>query len=163
MQHGLSGGAYTLEAATYERLKTTWPRVRDIFDAKRHFLRLPAQRLVEGGSRRRADDAIVDYSIGLEALLIAGARDELTYRFALRGATVIGWDDQKVKEHFEALRALYRTRSKIVHGDSLDTGQLTQARASGEYALRQVWWWFFENSGSDVDRGVSQIDDRILQ
>ncbi len=84
---------YTLDAGMIKRLRDSWPTVRRIMESDSHYLRLPAQRLFEGSERGKQEDAILDYAIGLERLLTAGAEDELRYRFALRGATILAWEN----------------------------------------------------------------------
>jgi len=120
------------------------------------------QRLVDGGSRYREDDAIIDYAIGLEALLMKGITAELSYRFALRGATASTWNGGDKKESFNQLRDFYEVRSNIVHGSHVEPTKLSNARSNGEKALRNIWWWFFNSKGS-LSEAMSQIDERILE
>lgn len=75
--------------------------------SQRHHLRVPAQRLDDGGGRYREDDATIDYTIGLEAVLMEGIGAELRYRFGLRGATVLTWNGGGKSELFNRLRDFY--------------------------------------------------------
>src|SRR3989454_7114776 len=59
---GMGGGAYVLDAASIQHLKGVWPSLPGIVESDRDYLRLPAEKLLEGGRRRRDDDAVVDYS-----------------------------------------------------------------------------------------------------
>ena len=161
-QIGRGGGSYVLDAEVAQRLKELWPRLRKIIASKRHYLRIPAQRLVDGGGRIRADDAIVDYAIGLEALLMKEASAELRYRFALRGATILAWNSGDKGQLFNELRNFYGIRSKIVHGENIDQAELTGARSFGEKTLRGIWWWYF-NSGGSLSGVISKVDHRILE
>lgn len=156
-------GAYVLDAEVAHRLKGSWPRLRKIMESGDHYLRLPAQRLVDGGARDRLADAIIDYAIGLEALLTAGITDELRYRFALRGATVLTWDGGNKEESFRELRDFYDVRSLIVHGAEVTQTELRNARSQGEKALRGVWWWYFAKGASGLKKATSMIDSRILE
>lgn len=162
-QLGRWEGAYVLNAEVTERLRESWPRLREIMESAEHYLRLPAQRLVDGGGRDRLEDAILDYAIGLEALLTAGITDELRYRFALRGATILSWDGGKKREFFEELRNFYDVRSFIVHGSHVDPTRLNNARSVGENALRKVWWWYFMKGTLGLMEATSRIDHRILE
>ena len=114
----------------------------------------------------RPDDAIVDYAIGLEALLLFGIHAELGYRFALRGATVLTWERPWMQsdkaEVFSGLRDLYDVRSRIVHGRKVDRSKLAHIRSFGELALRDIWWWYYEKRNRGLDATVSMIDKRIL-
>lgn len=159
---GIRGGQYTLNASLSESLKDLWPHIYKIIKSKQHYLRMPALRLLDGGSRLREDDGIVDYAIGLEALLLKGIKDELSYRFALRGATILFWDGGEREKIFNELRDFYEVRSKIVHGIHVDPADLRTIRSTGERALREIWWWFF-NCGESLSNALDRVDRRILR
>lgn len=159
---GRLGGRYILDADVSKRLKDLWPHLKKIIEAERHYLRIPAQRLVDGGGRYREDDVIIDYAIGLEALLLKGITYELSYRFSLRGATILAWNGGRREELFKQLRAFYDIRSKIVHGSHVDSVKLKDARLNGEKALRGIWWWYFENNES-LSRTLAKVDKVILK
>jgi hypothetical protein len=91
-----------------------------------------------------------------------GITAELSYRFALRGATVMTWNGGDKKELFDDLRDFYEVRSNIVHGGHVDSTKLSDARSNGEKALRDMWWWFF-NSKYSLSEAMSEIDQRILE
>lgn len=160
---GRRGDRYVLDAPAAQRLKDAWPRLRAIMEAENHYLRLPAQRLVDGGSRERMEDAIIDYAIGLEALLTEGIQDELRYRFALRGATILAWVGGNKKQLFEELSDFYNVRSKIVHGGHVDKTEVEKSVHQGEKALRDIWWWYFEKGTSSLKDATSLVDTRILE
>ena len=159
---GRGGGPYIIDAVLAQRLKNLWPGLRRIMASERHHLRIPAQRLVDGGNRSREDDAIIDYAIGLEALLMKGINAELSYRFALRGATVLTWNGGDKKKLFDELRDFYEVRSNIVHGSHVDPTKLRNARSTGEKALRDIWWWYFDNKES-LSAAMSKVDQRLLE
>jgi len=161
-RQGLGGGAYALDTMRIARLRTIWADLRRIVESEQHYLRLPALKLLEGGRRARNDDAIIDYSIALEALLLSGLRQELSYRFALRGSTIRSLRGGVRKDHFEALKELYGVRSRIVHGDRVANEAQAAARASGEEALREIWWWFYENARESHDSGIDLVEQRIV-
>lgn len=161
-EFGRGEGAYILDAEKAKRLKKSWPRLRQIMESTEHYLRLPAQRLVDGGGRERHEDAIVDYAIGLEVLLTAGITDELRYRFALRGATILGCSGGDKKELFQKLRDFYNVRSSIVHGSHVEKLRLDNARSVGESALREIWWWYFDKGVSELADAISLVDEMIL-
>lgn len=163
IQHiGRWGGRYILDAESSKRLKALWPRIRRIISSERNYLRIPALRLLDGGGRSREDDAVVDYAIGLEALLLRAVNSELSYRFALRGATILAWDDGEKETSFNEFRDFYDIRSKIVHGSHIDPTELRDARSVGGRALRDIWWWYFD-SGESLSRALKRVDHRILQ
>ena len=165
-QYGVGQTPYVLDECMAERLRQSWPHIRRITESPDHYLRIPAMRLLDGGSRLRPDDAIIDYAIGLEALLLFKIHAELSYRFALRGATVLTWEKpwkgSDKTEVFSRLRDFYDMRSKIIHGQKIDRSKLADTRSFGELALRDIWWWYFEKRKKRSTATVSMIDKRIL-
>lgn len=159
-QLGRWGSPYVLDEVMAGRLVQLWPRLTTIMTSARNDLRIPAQRLVDGGGRNRGDDAVIDYAIGLEALLPEDAGSELSYRFALRGATILSWNGGDRKKAFDELRDFYDVRSKIVHGGRLASAKVSSARSTGEKALRDIWWWFFDR-GESVSKATLKIDERV--
>lgn len=77
------------------------------------------RRLNFAYGRTRSEDKLIDYMIGFEALLLEGERQELEYRLALRGSTLLGKTSEERKKIFEELKTAYRERSSIVHGGVL--------------------------------------------
>jgi len=159
---GQRTGKYILDARVFQRLKDLWPHLRKIIEAERHYLRIPAQRIVDGGGRYREDDAIIDYAIGLEALLLKDINAELSYRFALRGATILAWDSGEKEKFFIQLQDFYDIRSKIVHGGQVDSIKLRDARSNAEKALRDIWWWCFSNK-ENLSRALAKLDKLIIK
>jgi hypothetical protein len=159
-----STSQYIINREIAERLKTLWKRLLSLMSVKPKpsHLRLPALRLLDGSARERPDDAIVDYTIGLEPLLLQGISDELTYRFALRGSTILAWKDNKRKEYFIRLKDFYNLRSDIVHGRYVDNSKLEEFRLFGDETLRKVWLWYFD-IGEPFEKANELIDERILE
>jgi hypothetical protein len=83
-------------------------------DHKSEFM-IPLSRFNRTYSRRQGDDAIIDMAICLENLLLRGLNDELSYRFALRGATLLRTLSNSA-DTFAILHQLYQMRSQVVHG-----------------------------------------------
>jgi Apea-like HEPN len=75
-------------------------------------------RLQPTGWKRR--DKLIDYWIGLEALFIPDAKQELRLRASLRGAAFLGQQPEERGRIFETLRDSYDGRSAIVHGSTPD-------------------------------------------
>ncbi len=160
---GRWGGSYVITSEVGNRLKDAWPRLLKLIELEDHYLRLPAQRLLDGGGRERRDDAIIDYAIGLESLLTEGIVDELRYRFALRGATILSWESGDKQLVFEKLRSFYDVRSKIIHGGSVTQEQLKNTCSDGEMFLRDIWWWYFKQGVSQLSKATSLVESQILK
>ncbi len=156
---------YSLNAEEIRHLQNSWQNMRKIMESDNHYLRLPAQRLLEGGLRERPEDAILDYAIGLERLLTEGDKKELGYRFALRGATVLSWNGGNKKIFFDRLKKFYDVRSSIVHGSRVKENELSDSCVEGENYLRKIWWWYFEHGfiqEKGLKKGTDEIEKRIL-
>lgn len=82
---------------------------------------LALHRFFVGASRENAVDAVLDYTISLEALLLPAdpstGRGDLSYRFRVHGAHYLAARPELRSETRKRLTALYSIRSKLVHGD----------------------------------------------
>jgi hypothetical protein len=172
---GGHAGTCVIDEKQISHLQKSWPDIRQIMESDTHYLRLPAQRLLDGVLRDKPEDAVLDYAIGLDRLLTAGTEGELSYRFALRGATVLCWEKENMKSPdsespFKKLKQFYDRRSFIVHGSTRKRRapelSPSEARSIGEDYLRKIWWWFFKNGfreeNKGLETGTKTIDDYIL-
>ena len=155
------GKTTTFSPDTRHRIVDIWPRVKEIMIPGSRSFALPLRRLVDALGRARLDDKVVDCSIGLEALLTDAVHDELKYRFALRGAMILGSTGYDRSKAFSEFKDLYDARSTIVHGGSVAKLNLGVLADNGERLLRTVWDWYF---GQDLTiRGANnRIDRQIL-
>lgn len=156
-------GPHVFDNQMAERFKLSWPRLREVIESKDHYLNLPVTRLIDGATRGSPRDAVIDYTVGLEALLTKGAVGELRYRFALRGSIILNWDGGNKQDTFKRLQELYNIRSSIVHGSHIDEKRLINAQILGDEALRGVWWWFSNQGKPSLQEALEQVDDRILK
>ena len=77
-------------------------------------------------------DRLIDALIAFEALYLRGAREELGYRLALRGAAHLGGRGTHTRaEVFELLRTAYALRGEIAHGVIADLPQAKAVRKAG--------------------------------
>lgn len=157
----IGNGKPMLEQEPISDFKRFWPIITKIISSKKHYLRLPLTRLIDGTCRNRPEDAVIDFSIGLEGLLTAGIRNELKYRLALRGSTILNWDRSGKKESFKLFQEFYDVRSRIVHGDYTDSNKLNQASDSGYQFLRQMIQWFLNRNDSSLISALSEVDNKI--
>lgn len=63
--------------------------------------------------------------IALEGVILKEVTDELSYRFALRGAFLLGKSKAARKRYFELLRQAYQYRSYVVHSNQKESLRLT--------------------------------------
>lgn len=62
------------------------------------------------------EDALLQYTFALEALLAAGEREAIGDKLATRAAWLVGTTDQVRSDTYRAVKKLYSDRSSIVHG-----------------------------------------------
>ena len=78
---------------------------------------LALHRFVAGAARMEITDAILDYTIALEALLLPDdSRGDLSYRFRMHGAHYLSDSQNQRAATATELRDLYKMRSRLVHG-----------------------------------------------
>lgn len=95
--------------------------VQRVDPEKARFLRVAIDRFSNAMDRISPEDSVIDLSICLEALLLSGLGNEedrgnLSYRFALHGARLLGRDLDERKQLYRKLKNVYGVRSRIVHG-----------------------------------------------
>jgi hypothetical protein len=102
--------------------------------------------------RVNIEDRLVDAVIALESLLSPDKSEEISYRFRLRGAWLLGdGDDEARKVWSGRLNHLYHIRSVIVHGSAKDLKRLTEdaileSLGYADEALRRVLREVVDNS-----------------
>jgi hypothetical protein len=156
---------YTLSSGEIKKFQRFWHKIIPLLDKDSHYLQIPIRRLRTAGTRREKEDALVDYVVGLEALLgKADERTELNFRFKVRGAVLLADRRPDRKAWMQTLNGLYNLRSHIVHGQAVGAGQLDAALPVAEDTLRRVWLWYFKNWSDQRDnkKGIDQIDEMLV-
>jgi hypothetical protein len=134
---------------------------------------LALNRFNYGYERIRPEDRLIDYANALEALLLKEEeQQELSYRFALRGAALLSTDPRARETTYAWLRRAYQLRSDIVHGgeheDPVSVGgdQLKFHEFVDrieEYVRRAIWGFLTLTEVTSELRGISTLDQRILR
>jgi hypothetical protein len=103
---------------------------------------LALHRFAAGIARQNDADAVLDFVIALEALLLPYDPDarhgDLSYRFRIHGAMFIAEATDQRREVVRQLRDLYEMRSRLVHGGKYpNSAEITDARSTAcELAAR---------------------------
>lgn len=79
-------------------------------------------------AQKSAADAIIGFTIALEALFVPGLAGENGYRFRLNGARYLGSTEIERREIYSDLKDLYALRSQLVHGGPARERELRDAR-----------------------------------
>ena len=78
-----------------------------------------------------AERGLLDFAIALEAILLHGLRDELSFRFAIYGAGFLA-DRLSPVETYQRLKRIYKIRSSLVHGEVVDATSKADATGDAE-------------------------------
>jgi hypothetical protein len=101
-----------------EDLRQLWRALHSGPNAKP--VQVALRRWSTAADRVEEEDKLIDYWVGLEALFIPDAKQELRLRASLRGAAFLGQQPEERGRTFEVLRDSYDWRSAIVHGSTPD-------------------------------------------
>ncbi len=156
---------YSLSSKEIPAFRRFWQNFKKIMEQDQHYLQVPIRRLRAAGTRTQKEDALVDYVIGLEALLgTAGEKTEMSYRFRIRGAVLLAKYRSERRGHLRLLGELYNLRSRIVHGQTVSNEELERALPKAEGALRTVWRWYFDRYADKIDNaaGIKEIDEKLV-
>ena len=157
--------SYVLSEKEIPKFIRFWHQMTAFVGERKHYLQVPIRRLRAAGTRSEMEDALVDYVVGLEALLgKADERTELGYRFRVRGCVLLSDRKSDRRKHLSELGMLYNLRSRIVHGANVPTKELERALPLAEGALRRVWKWYFARWYNEKDNraAIGQIDELLV-
>jgi Apea-like HEPN len=116
--------------------------------------------------RKSNEDRLVDAWIALESLLSLKGQTEISYRIALRLATLLGGSGLARKETRDLAKASYNVRSDIVHGTppaKRKTKPVDEvARETEELLRKTLRLWILEAYKTPKDV-IDQLDDRLVE
>lgn len=110
-------------------------------------------RPFELGSR----DPILDYWIGLEALVLPKKAPELKYRAAIRLAYLCASTPEERKQVFGDAKASYDIRSSVIHGSRVDMNERKAGTEAARHLLRHALRAFVLDGVREPD-----LDDLVL-
>jgi hypothetical protein len=130
------GSPYELTQDRAEQFYRFWNEFKDIDVSKTKALNVAIRRFNYAYGRERPDDKLIDQMIAFETLFLPES-NELGYRLSIRVACLLEQESSKRQETFEAMRHAYKLRSRLVHGDEVDTNELTRITSTTEEYLRR--------------------------
>lgn len=83
------------------------------------------------------ESGLLDFAIALEAALLAGAQQELAYKFRLYGALYLR-HVRPPEQSFKDFKLVYSARSRLAHGGALPEGERRAAEAVAEELAKLV-------------------------
>lgn len=100
----------------------------EVFSGPSRPMHVALSRFQLGAADSLPEDALIDYTIALEAFLLpAVAQGEYRFKFSLFGARYLGSSPAERKELFAKLKHIYDIRSQIVHGVSPPTHEQVES------------------------------------
>ena len=169
------GPRYELTDKDIESLKAFWNKFKSLNTQNYPFLDVSIRRFNFSYERRLPEDKLIDYITAFEALYLKGVEKELSYRLALRCACFLGKDGEERRKIFEILKSAYDARSKIVHGEPIESESfkkllnklnlnLPELSMQVEEYLREsikTFLHFLQKSESH-DEIIKEIDEKII-
>ena len=169
------GPRYELTDKDIESLKAFWNKFKSLNTQNYPFLDVSIRRFNFSYERRLPEDKLIDYITAFEALYLKGVEKELSYRLALRCACFLGKDGEERRKIFEILKSAYDARSKIVHGEPIESKSfkkllnklnlnLPELSMQVEEYLREsikTFLHFLQKSESH-DEIIKEIDEKII-
>jgi len=169
------GPRYELTDKDIESLKAFWNKFKSLNTQNYPFLDVAIRRFNFSYERRLPEDKLIDYITAFEALYLKGVEKELSYRLALRCACFLGKDGEERRKIFEILKSAYDARSKIVHGEPIESKSfkkllnklnlnLPELSMQVEEYLREsikTFLHFLQKSESH-DEIIKEIDEKII-
>jgi hypothetical protein len=167
------GTQYTLSNEEVSNFLKFWDFFKKVRQKRQNRIEIAIRRFNFGYERARPEDKLIDWMIAFEALFLGrGGRQELEYRLALRGSTLIGKEPNDREKIFNELKEAYRQRSNIVHGDSVkpliqiknEKVQFNEFVNRIEEHLRSVIKEFLAKASTQSELQVlNSLDKRIIR
>ena len=101
-------------------------------------LQIPIDRWMKSKTHQGYVDKMIDLGIAMESFYLRGIRNELSFRFRLRGSLHLGEDIEERKRLKKEFEQAYRIRSEAVHGGALPDRVTVdgQSKPMGQYIER---------------------------
>jgi hypothetical protein len=142
-----------------EKLRSLWTVLNRISET--NYIATALHRFNFAYEREKIEDAWVDYFISLESLFLkeSGENFELIHRLSNRISRVLGGDTfLKRKETKKKIGDWYGIRSKIVHGSTLKSEELTQIDELNRTVSASIKWFIDNADREDHDKILDMLD-----
>jgi hypothetical protein len=168
-------GTYTLSKAEVCDFRSFWKEYRAATGLDVRKVSVAMRRFNLGYARREREDRLIDYVVALESLLVE-SEGELRYRFALRGAALLGVSADSRQAVREVLKAAYKERNSIVHGSKVKATDPLEIGKDGdkvpfaefvdrveEYLRRTITEYLVGHKGETKERILQELEIRIVR
>jgi Apea-like HEPN len=123
----VAGESMTVTEFEREKIKEIWAFIRNKKNGKfRHRVLNACRRLFYAETRLKPEDALLDMVIAAESLYLdESAQGELTFRMSLNAALWSQGSNADKRDVNQDFKDAYRLRSKIVHGSTASSSDIT--------------------------------------
>jgi hypothetical protein len=105
----------------------------------RLFVETAVRRLNSGLARLKAEDAFIDYMVGMESMMTDQKQTgEITYKISMRTSAMIGSSLAERAEIKRDMNALYGKRSGVLHGKPNSTDLTADVKRLNSYLRRLI-------------------------
>ena len=140
-------------------LKSFWTVLSNVSET--NYIATALRRFNFAYEREKIEDAWIDYFISLESLFLkeSGENFELIHRLSNRISKVLGGDAfPQRKEMKKKIGDWYGIRSKIVHGATLKSKELTQIDELNQKVSASIKWFINNVNREDHDTILDTLD-----
>jgi len=161
---GIDGGKVELDREGIEVFRACYAAIQES-KTRKHLrsLWLALRRFRLATTRANKEDQLVDFVVGLEALLTreSDPPSEVSLRFRLRGASLLSEDSGSAAERIDLMKSLYGFRSSVLHGKHAGN-ELEQRLVEAARALKTVLTWYLHRLRSP-EEVISELDVAFVE
>ncbi|NQW23680.1 MAG: hypothetical protein HQ475_09585 [SAR202 cluster bacterium] len=162
---GQAGQVFLNESGIHD-FQEAYSAIREISEGSElQYLKLPLRRLRSASSRSNNEDHIVDFVVGMESLLTDDTESlESTFRFRLRGASLLSSAHGTAREKIDLMNKIYDLRSRVVHGNAMDA-EVKAMAPQVETVFKEILRWYINRSKpiGDSKAVVRKIDEMFVE
>jgi len=159
---------YKIGKSEENSLKEFWAEFQQLKPIIDQYLNVPLERFMSSYSQKGLENRLMDIIIGLESIF-SESSESIKYKYALRGAAIIGNDSTERQELFKILKDSYDHRSIVAHGLNGRSKKeekikeilpvIQQALAS---AIKKTARWIKNNKDKKLSDFIKDIDAKLL-
>lgn len=158
------GRPYVMTKASERLFQEFFDTHRDSLRDQKESLAIALRRFNFGYGRDNETDRFIDGMIALEALLFGkNETTELAYKFALRGAALLGDGPDDRRAVYADLKLAYRLRSVVVHGEVESGSSATERKISFSDLAERVEGYLRSALVKRLELGQGVTDDAVVQ
>lgn len=124
------------------------------------YLRLAMKYYRKGKWSQIPEDKLINYFIALEALY-SNSKSEISFRFAMRLALLLGHSSKSRKNIAQKAKKLYDIRSRIIHGDKF-TLPAKSLKEADEWLRKSILSFMALSNNYGRDEILTKLDEAMV-